>query len=175
MSKRSADSARGNDGKIATVKETQAIKHHSLVEPQLPTTKSQGSTWQSSWWRKIEHPQKLSKFAELNTKIVQWRVGQQQRLQLPNPIIMQLLFANSSWLKKKFLQLRLRDTKSTKSLLELTAKLFLSKAQRWFLQYFWPLLGLSGWPSAMQNSKKKIILQWKKETFFWEPVCSRGS
>ena len=80
---------------------------------------------------------------------------------------------NSSWLKKKFLQLRLRDTKSTKSLLELTAKLFLSKAQRWFLQYFWPLLGLSGWPSAMQNSKKKIILQWKKETFILEPVCSR--
>ena len=61
--------------------------------------------------------------------------------------------------KKNFLLLRLRDTKSTKSLLELTAKLFLSKAQRWFLQYFWPLLGLSGWPSAMQSSKKKIILQ----------------
>ena len=99
--------------------------------------------------------------------------GRQQLLLLPNAIIMYLLFVNSSWLKKKFLQLRLRDTKSTKSLLELTAKLFLSKAQRWFLQYFWPLLGLSGWPSAMQNSKKKIILQWKKETFIWEPVCSR--
>ena len=166
MSKRSADSARGNDGKIATVKETQAIKHHSLlIEPQLPTTKSQDSKWQSSWWRKFELPPKLSKSAEVK----------ERRLQLPNPIIMQLLFASNSRLKKKFLQLRLKDTKSTKSLLELTAKLFLSKAQRWFLQYFWPLLGLSGWPSAMQNSKKKIILQWKKETFFWEPVCSRGS
>ena len=41
MSKRSADSARGNHAQIATVKETQAIKHHSLIEPQLPTTKSQ--------------------------------------------------------------------------------------------------------------------------------------
>ena len=165
MSKRSADSARGNHGKIATVKETQAIKHHSLVEPQLPTTKSQDSTWQSSWWRKFEHPQKLSKSSEVNTEIVQWRVVQQRQLQLPQSIIMQLLFANSSWLKRKFVQLRLRDTKSTRSLLELTAKLFLSKAQRWFLQYFWPLLGLSGWPSAMQNSKKKIILQWKKRNF----------
>ena len=164
MSKRSADSARGNHGKIATVKETQAIQHRSLIEPQLPTRRTQHDNLAGD--ENLINPPKLSQSAEVNTEIVQWRVGQQRRLQLPNPIIMQLLFAISSRLKKKFLQLRLKDTKSTKSLLELTAKLFLSKAQRWFLQYFWPLLGLSGWPSAMQNSKKRIILQWKKRNFY---------
>ena len=140
-----------------------SITHWSSLNFQPQSLKTQHDNLAGD--ENLINPPKLSQSAEVNTEIVQWRVGQQRRLQLPNPIIMQLLFANSSRLKKKFLQLRLRDTKSTKSLLELTAKLFLSKAQRWFLQYFWPLLGLSGWPSAMQNSKKKIILQWRKKTF----------
>ena len=69
MSKRSADSARGNHGKIATVKETQAIKHHSLIELQLPTTKSQHDNLAGD--ENLINPKKLSNSSEVNTEIVQ--------------------------------------------------------------------------------------------------------